>query len=56
MEKTEEKKSVKSRIISAAWELFRDKGFGGTTVDDIIERSGTSKVPFTTISAPRMSC
>ena len=46
MEKTEEKKSVKSRIISAAWELFRDKGFGGTTVDDIIERSGTSKGSF----------
>lgn len=46
MEKTEEKKSVKSRIISAAWELFRDKGFGKTTVDDIIEKSGTSKGSF----------
>lgn len=46
MEKTEEKRSVKSRIISAAWELFRDKGFGNTTVDDIIEKSGTSKGSF----------
>lgn len=46
MEKTEEKRSVKSRIISAAWELFREKGFGRTTVDDIIERSGTSKGSF----------
>ena len=46
MEKTEEKRSVKSRIIAAAWELFRDKGFAGTTVDDIIEKSGTSKGSF----------
>lgn len=46
MEKTEEKRSVKSRIISAAWELFRDKGFVRTTVDDIIEKSGTSKGSF----------
>lgn len=46
MGKTEEKKSVKSRIISSAWELFRDQGFGRTTVDDIIEKSGTSKGSF----------
>ncbi len=46
MEKKEGKQSVRGRIISAAWELFRDKGFGRTTVDDIIERSGTSKGSF----------
>ena len=40
------RESVKSRIIAAAWELFRDKGFAGTTVDDIIEKSGTSKGSF----------
>ncbi|MCF2683181.1 TetR/AcrR family transcriptional regulator [Faecalicatena contorta] len=41
-----EKKSVKSKIVSAAWQLFREKGYNGTTVDDIIELSGTSKGSF----------
>lgn len=41
-----EKKSVKSRIVSAAWQLFYEKGYNGTTVDDIIELSGTSKGSF----------
>ena len=40
------KKSVKSRIVSAAWQLFYEKGYNGTTVDDIIELSGTSKGSF----------
>ena len=40
------KKSVKSRIVSAAWQLFHEKGYSGTTVDDIIELSGTSKGSF----------
>lgn len=40
------KKSVKSRIASAAWQLFYEKGYNGTTVDDIIELSGTSKGSF----------
>ena len=35
MEK-KDKKSVKSRIVSAAWQLFYEKGYYGTTVDDII--------------------
>lgn len=39
-------KSAKSRIVSAAWQLFHDKGYNGTTVDDIIELSGTSKGSF----------
>lgn len=46
MEKAEAKKSVKSRIVSAAWQLFYEKGYNGTTVDDIIELSGTSKGSF----------
>lgn len=46
MGKDTEKKSVKSRIVSAAWELFHDKGYNHTTVDDIIELSGTSKGSF----------
>lgn len=43
---SEEKKSVKSRIVSAAWQLFYEKGYNGTTVDDIIELSETSKGSF----------
>lgn len=40
------KKSAKNRIVTAAWQLFYDKGYNGTTVDDIIELSGTSKGSF----------
>lgn len=39
-------KGVKNRIVSAAWKLFHDKGYNHTTVDDIIELSGTSKGSF----------
>lgn len=46
MEHETEKKSVKSRIVSAAWQLFYEKGYNGTTVDEIIELSGTSKGSF----------
>lgn len=41
-----QKKSAKSRIVTAAWQLFYDKGYNGTTVDDIIELSDTSKGSF----------
>ena len=41
-----DKKPVKNRIIDAAWELFHDKGYSSTTVDDIISRSDTSKGSF----------
>ena len=40
------KRNVKSRIVSAAWQLFYEKGYNGTTVDDIISLSGTSKGSF----------
>jgi AcrR family transcriptional regulator len=40
------KQSVKDRIVAAAWELFREKGYDATTVDDIIMLSGTSKGSF----------
>lgn len=46
METTTENKGVKARIVSAAWQLFHDKGYDHTTVDDIIELSGTSKGSF----------
>lgn len=39
-------KGVKNKIVSAAWQLFHDKGYNHTTVDDIIELSGTSKGSF----------
>lgn len=46
MEKETEKRSVKSKIVTAAWQLFYEKGYNKTTVDDIIELSGTSKGSF----------
>lgn len=41
-----ENRGVKARIVSAAWQMFHDKGYDHTTVDDIIEQSGTSKGSF----------
>jgi proline racemase/trans-L-3-hydroxyproline dehydratase len=41
-----EKRNVKARIVAAAWELFREKGYDATTVDDIIMLSNTSKGSF----------
>ncbi len=37
---------TRSRIITAAWELFYENGYDDTTVDDIIGRSRTSKGSF----------
>lgn len=39
-------RNTRSRIVSAAWELFYEHGYDDTTVDDIVERSGTSKGSF----------
>ena len=39
-------KNSKNRIIDAAWELFHEKGYAATTVDDIICKSDTSKGSF----------
>ncbi|MGO5051537.1 TetR/AcrR family transcriptional regulator [Lachnospiraceae bacterium LCP25S3_G4] len=41
-----EKESVKERIVDAAWELFHQKGYDNTTMEDIISLSGTSKGSF----------
>ena len=38
--------NTRSRIVAAAWELFYENGYDDTTVDDIVERSGTSKGSF----------
>ncbi len=37
---------TKSRIITAAWKLFYEKGYDYTTVEDIVELSATSKGSF----------
>lgn len=37
---------TKSRIVNAAWQLFYTQGFENTTIDEIVELSGTSKGSF----------
>ena len=37
---------TKSKIVTAAWQLFYDQGFEDTTVDEIVALSGTSKGSF----------
>ena len=39
-------RNTRSRIVSAAWKLFYEQGYEDTTIDEIVERSGTSKGSF----------
>ncbi len=39
-------RNTKGRIINAAWDLFYEQGYEDTTVEQIIEASGTSKGSF----------
>ena len=39
-------RNTKGKIISAAWKLFYDQGYDDTTIEEIIEESGTSKGSF----------
>ena len=39
-------KTTKKKIVAAAWRLFYEQGYDNTTVDDIVEESGTSKGSF----------
>lgn len=39
-------RNTKSRIVSAAWELFYEQGYDDTTIEEIVERSQTSKGSF----------
>jgi len=39
-------RNTKGKIITAAWDLFYEQGYEDTTVEEIIERSGTSKGSF----------
>lgn len=43
---TKKTKQTKKKIVSAAWKLFYEQGYDDTTVDDIVEESGTSKGSF----------
>ena len=39
-------RNTRGRIINAAWSLFYEQGYGDTTIDEIVEASGTSKGSF----------
>ena len=41
-----QQRNTKGKIISAAWKLFYQQGYENTTVEDILELSGTSKGTF----------
>lgn len=36
-------KNTKGKIVSAAWQLFYEQGYDNTTVEEIVEASGTSR-------------
>ncbi len=39
-------RNTKGKIITAAWDLFYEQGYEDTTVEEIIDQSGTSKGSF----------
>lgn len=39
-------RNTKGKIVSAAWSLFYQQGYDDTTVEDIVEASGTSRGSF----------
>lgn len=41
-----QERNTKMKIATAAWKLFSEKGYEGTTVEDIIEESHTSRGSF----------
>ena len=46
-------RNTRGKIVSAAWKLFYEQGYEDTTVEEIIDLSGTSKGSFTTILTAR---
>lgn len=44
--KKNDTRNTKGRIVSSAWELFYEQGYDNTTIEDIVERSETSKGSF----------
>ena len=41
-----QRRNTKGKIVSAAWSLFYKQGYDDTTIDEIIEESGTSRGSF----------
>lgn len=39
-------RNTKGKIVSAAWKLFYEQGYDNTTVEEIVEESGTSRGSF----------
>ena len=39
-------RNTRGRIINAAWALFYEQGYEDTTIEEIIDQSGTSKGSF----------
>ncbi|MBO4360318.1 MAG: TetR/AcrR family transcriptional regulator [Eubacteriaceae bacterium] len=39
-------RNTKGKIVSAAWELFYSQGYDDTTIEEIVERSATSRGSF----------
>lgn len=44
--KKKNSRNTKSKIVSAAWKLFYEQGYNDTTIDEIVEASGTSRGSF----------
>lgn len=44
--KRKNSRNTKSKIVDAAWELFYKQGYDETTIEEIVEVSGTSKGSF----------
>lgn len=40
------RQSTRERLVEAAFELFAERGYDGTTVEDIAERAGTGRTTF----------
>ena len=38
--------TTKARLAESAWKLFYEKGYDNTTIEDIVDDSGTSKGSF----------
>lgn len=44
--KKKNNKNTKGKIVAAAWQLFYEQGYDNTTVEEIVEESGTSRGSF----------
>lgn len=44
--KKKNSKNTKGKIVSAAWQLFYEHGYDNTTVEEIVDASGTSRGSF----------